>query len=91
MLDLHAPQIQGFFGIPVDDLYALPVLVDAVRDLDLTDLVVVSPDAGFAKKARLYAKRLVRADGDRRQGAHRPQRDRAGRRPDRRRRRHGTR
>src|SRR5271169_1696829 len=44
VLDLHAPQIQGFFGIPVDDLYALPVLVDAVRDLDLTDLVVVSPD-----------------------------------------------
>jgi ribose-phosphate pyrophosphokinase len=58
MLDLHAPQIQGFFSIPVDDLYALPVLVDAVRNLDLTDLVVVSPDAGFAKKARLYAKRL---------------------------------
>jgi ribose-phosphate pyrophosphokinase len=58
VLDLHAPQIQGFFGIPVDDLYALPVLVDAVRDLDLTDLVVVSPDAGFAKKARMYAKRL---------------------------------
>jgi len=58
MLDLHAPQIQGFFGIPVDDLYALPVLVDAVRALDLTDMVVVSPDAGFAKKARMYAKRL---------------------------------
>jgi ribose-phosphate pyrophosphokinase len=58
MMDLHAPQIQGFFGIPVDDLYAIPVLVDAVRDLDLTDLVVVSPDAGFAKKARMYAKRL---------------------------------
>jgi ribose-phosphate pyrophosphokinase len=58
MLDLHAPQIQGFFGIPVDDLYALPVLVDAVAKLDLADLVVVSPDAGFAKKARLYAKRL---------------------------------
>jgi ribose-phosphate pyrophosphokinase len=58
MLDLHAPQIQGFFGIPVDDLYALPVLVDAVAELHLTDLVVVSPDAGFAKKARQYAKRL---------------------------------
>src|SRR5215831_20101129 len=57
-LDLHAPQIQGFFGIPVDDLYALPVLVDAVRDLNLTDPVVVSPDAGFAKKARMYAKRI---------------------------------
>lgn len=58
MLDMHAPQIQGFFGIPVDDLYAVPVLVDAIRELDLTDLVVVSPDAGFAKKARMYAKRL---------------------------------
>jgi ribose-phosphate pyrophosphokinase len=58
MLDLHAPQIQGFFGIPVDDLYALPVLVEAIRDLALEDLVVVSPDAGFAKKARMFAKRL---------------------------------
>ncbi len=58
MLDLHAPQIQGFFGIPVDDLYALPVLVEAIQELALTDLVVVSPDAGFAKKARMYAKRL---------------------------------
>ena len=51
-MDLHAPQIQGFFRIPVDDLYALPVLVDAIRDKELPDLVVVSPDAGFAKKAR---------------------------------------
>ena len=58
MLDLHAPQIQGFFSIPVDDLYALPVLVDAIRDLELPDMVVVSPDAGFAKKARMFAKRL---------------------------------
>src|SRR6185369_5381153 len=58
MLDLHAPQIQGFFGIPVDDLYAAPVLTDEVRKIDLSDLVVVSPDAGFAKKARMYAKRL---------------------------------
>jgi ribose-phosphate pyrophosphokinase len=58
MLDLHAPQIQGFFGIPVDDLYALPVLVEAVNKLNLSDVVVVSPDAGFAKKARQYAKRL---------------------------------
>lgn len=58
MLDLHAPQIQGFFRIPVDDLYALPVLADAVTALGLADLVVVSPDAGFAKKARQYAKRL---------------------------------
>src|SRR5919199_6053350 len=54
-LDLHAPQIQGFFHIPVDDLYALPVLGAAVRALDLPDLIVVAPDVGFAKKARGYA------------------------------------
>lgn len=57
-VDLHAPQIQGFFGIPVDDLYALPVLTDAVQGLGLRDPVVVSPDAGFAKKARQFARRL---------------------------------
>jgi ribose-phosphate pyrophosphokinase len=57
-VDLHAPQIQGFFGIPVDDLYALPVLGDAIDGLGLADLVVVSPDAGFAKKARMFARRL---------------------------------
>lgn len=57
-MDLHAPQIQGFFGIPVDDLYALPVLGDAVVGLGLEDLVVVSPDAGFAKRARRFARRL---------------------------------
>jgi len=57
-LDLHAAQIQGFFRIPVDDLYALPVLCRAVRAKHLEHLVVVSPDAGFAKKARLYATAL---------------------------------
>jgi ribose-phosphate pyrophosphokinase len=57
-LDLHAPQIQGFFRIPVDDLYALPVLCRAVRAKHLEHLVVVSPDAGFIKKARLYATAL---------------------------------
>src|SRR6184192_2629727 len=57
-LDLHAPQIQGFFKVPVDDLYALPVIVAAVRELRLSNLVVVSPDVGFAKKARQYAKAL---------------------------------
>ena len=56
-MDLHAPQIQGFFRIPVDDLYALPYLVDAIRDLGLADPVVVSPDAGFAKMARLLCRR----------------------------------
>ena len=57
-MDLHAPQIQGFFGIPVDDLQALPVLCDAVKRHDWHDLVVVSPDAGFAKRAREYANYL---------------------------------
>src|SRR5262249_38481267 len=54
-LDLHAPQIQGFFRIPVDDLYALPVLSAEVVRARLHDLVVVSPDTGFAKHARKYA------------------------------------
>jgi ribose-phosphate pyrophosphokinase len=57
-MDLHAPQIQGFFKISVDDLYALPYLTDAIRDLGLADPVVVSPDAGYAKMARRYAARL---------------------------------
>jgi ribose-phosphate pyrophosphokinase len=57
-LDLHAPQIQGFFKVPVDDLYALQPLVAAVRRMNLPDLVVVSPDIGFAKKARQYASAL---------------------------------
>jgi ribose-phosphate pyrophosphokinase len=54
-MDLHAPQIQGFFKVPVDDLYALPVLCGAVEEMHLENLVVVAPDAGFAKKARGYA------------------------------------
>lgn len=54
-MDLHAPQIQGFFRVPVDNLYALPVLVDRIGDLGLDDLVVVSPDAGFVKAARRYS------------------------------------
>ena len=57
-LDLHAPQVQGFFHIPVDDLYALPVLCEAVEQKAFPDLVVVAPDAGFAKKARKFARRL---------------------------------
>jgi ribose-phosphate pyrophosphokinase len=54
-LDLHAPQIQGFFHIPVDDLYALPVLGAEIARLALPDLVIVSPDAGYVKQARRYA------------------------------------
>jgi ribose-phosphate pyrophosphokinase len=57
-LDLHAPQIQGFFRIPVDALYALPVLCDEIIRKQLSDLVVVSPDTGFAKQARKYASYL---------------------------------
>src|SRR3989442_15259902 len=51
-LDLHAPQIQGFFRIPVDNLYALPVVVDRILSKGLEDIIVVSPDVGFAKQAR---------------------------------------
>ena len=54
-LDLHAPQIQGFFRIPVDVLYGLPVLCAALQTKQLPDVVVVSPDIGFAKQARKYA------------------------------------
>src|SRR5213082_2441624 len=51
-MDLHAPQIQGFFHVPVDNLYALPVLCARIRAEKLEDLLVVSPDTGFAKRAR---------------------------------------
>jgi ribose-phosphate pyrophosphokinase len=57
-MDLHAPQIQGFFRVPVDDLYALPFLCDEIRALELEAPVVVAPDAGFATRARRYARRL---------------------------------
>jgi ribose-phosphate pyrophosphokinase len=57
-MDLHVPQIQGFFDIPVDHLFAAPVLVDYFEKLDLPDLIVVSPDAGGTERARAYAKRL---------------------------------
>jgi ribose-phosphate pyrophosphokinase len=57
-MDLHASQIQGFFDVPVDHLFAAPVLLDAVRQMDLPDLVIVSPDAGGVERARAIAKRL---------------------------------
>jgi ribose-phosphate pyrophosphokinase len=57
-MDLHAPQIQGFFRVPVDNLYALPVLADRITELKLRNLVVVSPDTGFAHSARRYASHL---------------------------------
>ena len=58
VVDLHAPQIQGFFNIPVDHLFASPVLVSAVRELNLPDLTVVSPDAGGVERARFFAKKM---------------------------------
>jgi ribose-phosphate pyrophosphokinase len=57
-MDLHAGQIQGFFDIPVDHLFAAPVLLKYFREQNLTDIVVVSPDAGGVERARYYAKRL---------------------------------
>lgn len=57
-MDLHAPAIQGFFDIPVDHLFAAPVLIESVARLNLKDLVIVSPDAGGVERARAYAKRL---------------------------------
>jgi ribose-phosphate pyrophosphokinase len=57
-MDLHAGQIQGFFNVPVDHLYALPVLLDYIVKKKIVDLVVVSPDAGGVERARAFAKRL---------------------------------
>jgi len=57
-MDLHAPQIQGFFNIPVDHLFAAPVIVGHLKTLEMTDLTIVSPDAGGVERARAYAKRL---------------------------------
>jgi ribose-phosphate pyrophosphokinase len=57
-LDLHAGQIQGFFNIPVDHLFAAPVIIDYLGKKDLQDPVIVSPDAGGVERARAIAKRL---------------------------------
>ena len=57
-MDLHAGQIQGFFNVPVDHLYALPVLLDYITKKKVSDLVIVSPDAGGVERARAFAKRL---------------------------------
>lgn len=57
-IDLHASQIQGFFDIPVDHLYAAPVMVNYFQENPVEDLIVVSPDTGGAERARAYAKRL---------------------------------
>lgn len=57
-IDLHASQIQGFFDIPVDHLYARPIIVDYFNTNKIENLVVVAPDTGGAERARAYAKRL---------------------------------
>lgn len=58
VMDLHAPQLQGFFNIPVDHLFASPVLVDYFKKLELPDLTIVSPDAGGVERARFFARKM---------------------------------
>jgi len=71
-MDLHAPQIQGFFRVPVDHLYAMPVMVEKVRQYGPGEWVVVAPDAGFVGPARKYARMLnvPLAIADKRRTAH---------------------
>ncbi|MFW5789733.1 MAG: ribose-phosphate diphosphokinase [Bacillota bacterium] len=72
-MDLHSPQIQGFFKKPVDHLYAMPILCEYFKkNYDLSNTVIVSPDAGFAKEARRYASYLNRpvAIGDKKRLYH---------------------
>ncbi len=57
-IDLHAPQIQGFFDIPLDHIYSSPILAEYFKKINITDLVVLAPDIGGVKMARAYAKRL---------------------------------
>jgi ribose-phosphate pyrophosphokinase len=57
-MDLHKPQIQGFFDIPVDHLFAMPVMIDYFRSQEIPAMTVVSPDAGGVERARAFAKRL---------------------------------
>jgi ribose-phosphate pyrophosphokinase len=57
-MDLHAGQIQGFFNMPVDNLYATPALMGAIRQQDTSNVVIISPDVGGVVRARSYAKRL---------------------------------
>src|SRR5947208_4171682 len=57
-IDLHASQIQGFFDVPVDHLFAAPIVVDHFRENPIENLIVVAPDTGGAERARAYAKRL---------------------------------
>jgi len=58
-MDLHAGQIQGYFNIPVDNLFAAPVIIEYIKDNLMENLVIVSPDAGGVERARAFAKRLT--------------------------------
>ncbi len=71
-MDLHSPQVQGFFKKPVDHLLALPLICEYIKSLQIDNMVVVSPDAGFAKRARKYADYLgvSVAIGDKTRKAH---------------------
>ena len=71
-IDFHQHQLQGFFDIPVDHLYAAPVFVSHYRKKQLQDLVVVAPDVGSAKMARGFAKRLNGTSPSSTSGAPRP-------------------
>ena len=57
-IDFHAPQIQGFFDIPVDHLYASPIMIDYFKDYDRSDLIAVAPDVGSVKRVRSFAESL---------------------------------
>jgi len=57
-IDFHAPQIQGFFDIPVDHLYASPIMVDYFKEFDRSDLIAVAPDVGSVKRVRSFAETL---------------------------------
>lgn len=57
-MDLHSPQLLGFFKKPVNHLFALPLLCEYIKSLELEDMVIVAPDSGFAKEARKFAKYL---------------------------------
>ncbi|HCJ59053.1 MAG TPA: ribose-phosphate pyrophosphokinase [Clostridiaceae bacterium] len=71
-MDLHSPQIQGFFKKPVDHLFARPILCEYIKSMKIEDLVVISPDSGFAKDARKYARylKLPVAIGDKEREGH---------------------
>src|SRR5438309_2440692 len=58
VVDLHAPQLQGFFNIPVDHMFSSPVLVSYFKELNLPNLTVVSPDAGGVERARHFAQKM---------------------------------